>query len=557
MRPSRASSSPDIQNPRQFSPQELSSNESLFAGVAGWDIDLLCDSRQPPISCRIPPKLRQLFALAFLTPLLHIAHRPTSLAGWRLLLFVPRLALRLHSPKHPDWATVEKRLQQFLAGEWQQLYLSAIDAVHNLPPPRHVPDTIGRHKRAEGLVRRGSLRRALLALDSTPVSDSTPDVLEAPKSKHPAPLTESIAWPTLDESEAGPTVSQEAFIRLLSRCENGVGAGPSGMCFEHIREAALANNSVAAKLHELAVRLLHGDSTADIAALLTASRLIAFPKPGGGTRPIAIGECLHRLVAKAGLLTMTAQAQTHFLPLQFGVAVRAGGEAIVHAARAYTSEFPSALVLQVDVSNAFNSVDRAAIVAGLFNSPLRPLLPFVKLSYGAPSRLYLDAGFCSDPLLSARGVRQGDPMGPLLFSAALHPALQATASAFPSVLCLAYADDITLLGEPSECASAFTQLTEALRPLGLTHNPSKCAAWSTTQPPSPILPPGIPFCTDGLRVLGSHLGPTEATAAFLREQLADMARPLPDLATMDPQAAGLLLHRCVSRRVLSHLHHPP
>ncbi|CAI7846955.1 unnamed protein product [Closterium sp. NIES-53] len=43
-----------------------------------------------------------------------------------------------------------------------------------------------------------------------------------------------------------------------------------------------------------------------------------------------------------------------FLPLQYGAAVPGGAEAVIHAARAFSDARPDSLVLQADISNAFN-----------------------------------------------------------------------------------------------------------------------------------------------------------------------------------------------------------
>ncbi|CAI5983491.1 unnamed protein product [Closterium sp. NIES-64] len=82
--------------------------------------------------------------------------------------------------------------------------------------------------------------------------------------------------------------------------------------------------------------------------------------------------------------------------------------------------------------------ERRAVFEGLRNEALKKLIPLVRLSYGAPSSLYLDHDFGAAPLQSARGVRQGDPLGPLLFAASIHPCLIATAAAHPQVVLLAF-----------------------------------------------------------------------------------------------------------------------
>ncbi|CAI7770570.1 unnamed protein product [Closterium sp. NIES-54] len=176
-----------------------------------------------------------------------------------------------------------------------------------------------------------------------------------------------------------------------------------------------------------------------------------------------------------------------------------------------------ALILQTDLTNAFNSISRSAIVEAFRGSPLEGLLPLTKVSYGAPSLLYLDNEFHSPPLTSETGVRQGDPLGPLLFAEGINPAL-------------------------IDIAAAYLQA-------GLIRNPAKCAAWSARGADGCVLPEGVPFYPSGLRVLGSYIGPTAGAAAFLRGQLETLSSPLPLIAGMYPQLASLLLTKCISQRI--------
>ena len=92
---------------------------------------------------------------------------------------------------------------------------------------------------------------------------------------------------------------------------------------------------------------------------------MALRKPNGSFRPIAIGETIRRLTSKVAVDLIIERAREIFEPLQLGVKTPNGCEAIVHVARQWFSRNcsdPGKVAISVDVSNAFNTVHRAAVL---------------------------------------------------------------------------------------------------------------------------------------------------------------------------------------------------
>ena len=81
---------------------------------------------------------------------------------------------------------------------------------------------------------------------------------------------------------------------------------------------------------------------------------------------MAVGETLQRLVAKCLAFKVAEEAAAFLTPLQFGVGVRGGCEAIVHAAREtlQDSSIPQdeRFCLLVDFENGFNQGNQTKIL---------------------------------------------------------------------------------------------------------------------------------------------------------------------------------------------------
>eukprot|EP00666_Eupelagonemidae_sp_cell4sb_P018038 gene18038-biopygen23713 len=160
----------------------------------------------------------------------------------------------------------------------------------------------------------------------------------------------------------------------------------------------------------------------ELAPHLAGAALVALPKLDGGVRPLAVGECLRRLVAKCLCDVFRDDARAWLWPFQIGVAIPFGVEIGAHTASQWMErnrDEAEKVFLKIDFENAFNSVDREVFLREVRNR-LPGLSRWAEWCYGAPTKLV----FGETVISSEVGAQQGDPLGPLLFAIAIqaHPA---------------------------------------------------------------------------------------------------------------------------------------
>ena len=230
------------------------------------------------------------------------------------------------------------------------------------------------------------------------------------------------------------------------------------------------------------------------------ANIIALKKKNNGVRPIAVGNVLRRLTAKCVSYRATKKLNSYLAPLQLGVGTKGGCEAIIQAERNIASapgiSAEQRCALFVDFQNAFNLVKRDC-----FLEETRRHIPeasaLAESAYGAPSHLF----FQGEILASSTGVKQGDPIGPLLFALGQQPlisSIQTTGTLSNSW----YLDDGVIFGTPEALHKAL-DIIETLGPeRGLCLSREKSAIWNGTldptspQPNTDLLPDDIPRITN-------------------------------------------------------------
>ncbi|XP_065315420.1 uncharacterized protein LOC135924293 [Gordionus sp. m RMFG-2023] len=204
----------------------------------------------------------------------------------------------------------------------------------------------------------------------------------------------------------------------------------------------------------LSENILNNDLPSQIHQILFGARLIAFTKPDGGVRPIAIGSFFRRLLAKIIVERFKPDASKMFQTYQLGFGTKGGCEIAAHSLRIYIEDPPpDAVVCKLDFKNAFNSLSRKTFL-NIFYEKFPFYARFIEQSYGC--RTPLKFGEYTIP--SDEGIQQGDPLGPLIFSLDLN---------------IWYLDDGTICGPSKNILAAIDYIEKNSLNIGLTLNKAK------------------------------------------------------------------------------------
>jgi hypothetical protein len=105
-----------------------------------------------------------------------------------------------------------------------------------------------------------------------------------------------------------------------------------------------------------------------------------------------------------------------YVPVQLGVGVRGVAVHLVRSVVEAHGGDDSFALRTFDFTNAFNEVSRQKIL-DIVQEKYPGLYPYVKMCYAKTSLLWWDG----HRMMSAWGVQQGDPLGPLVFCLVIHP----------------------------------------------------------------------------------------------------------------------------------------
>ncbi|XP_065832959.1 uncharacterized protein [Oscarella lobularis] len=446
----------------------------------------------------------------------------------------------------------EKLLRRFEEKKWHSLFESSRSQRHN----RHSSQSTlsgdycevgaldeGIIKAVRSKVKAGELSRAANLLTSSGIDPSSEDTFEKLALKHPArrvPVTSS----DYTTSEQPLQIDLPALFNALHRCPKGSACSIDGWRFEHL-EVLSGGDESSTLLVDACNAFLAGEIPSTVATVLAGAKLIALRKANNDVRPIAVGNCLRRLTAKAACSLLESKIESFLSPYQFGVCTPGGADLMIHVIQLVLQSNPHWVLLKTDAKNAFNSVSRKTILDNVRDS-FSELLSFVSKCYVQSSTLLTTVGDTLSAISSEEGVQQGDPLGPFLFALAIHPILQ-NANVGSNCHTVCYLDDAIILGEKSQVLATYQEIKRRLADIGLQLPEEKCEAFSFCDIEDWPIP--VPI-RRGVDVLGSPIGSEEFVESSCLQKAKKASALLEKLPLLgDGQTANALLRSCANSKI--------
>ncbi|KAG7196443.1 hypothetical protein KM043_018829, partial [Ampulex compressa] len=298
------------------------------------------------------------------------------------------------------------------------------------------------------------------------------------------------------------------------------------------------------------------------------NRTILIPKEGkdpaqiSNYRPLTISSLLCRLYW--GIIDTKLRKKIKGTARQKGFVAERGCYNNVHILNeilAHSKVKGGLVAVQLDVSKAFDTIPHQAIGPALRKKGMHERVVQLVCSAYKDVHTNIHCGRDTVPICLQRGVKQGDPLSPLLFNTVLEPLLLKLEEQLGyeiqtgnNISCLAFADDIFLVASNVSRARNLLQITEAyLTALGMAISAPKCASFQVvpTKDSYYIKDPGlrlnggesVPFANAETRLtyLGINITPwIGIDLGDLRSELNSATRRIKQLALKPHQKTQLL-----------------
>ena len=464
-------------------------------------------------------------------------------------------------------------------------------AIASKPSPRQVQKTllIASKQASNGALSNAVHTLECLVKEEFPTSLDDPDVKEEFISLHPqrselllptypcqcsnaapqpAELTQATTPdPTNDATRIPLCFDEKTVARTLPTCKRGSATAFSPWTFEVIKIACSDRDFLfeATKFINLIANCKMEKGFWNV------NRSIAIRKANGKIRPISIADPWIRLTCRLIAGSTIPTVKDPFNTIQFGIGIKKGLEIMIHNQQfLWDSNHPtpgntdpqdesdpvapnpsphagtpipnisgppshpqptSPVHLTIDIKNAFNSISRSAILAGI--REYCPILEeFFLWQHDTPTALLDSSGHFITHCTT--GVIQGNPLSGLYFCLGLHRCLIDTQRAHQNVSISAYYDDIIITGPEEDVSSCFQTLSHALLNINLEINVDKCK-WTRLN-------------DNGFIFGGTPIGSENYRKTSIEKLFSDFTAILPLLSLLSAKNNLKLLTYCVNTR---------
>ena len=237
---------------------------------------------------------------------------------------------------------------------------------------------------------------------------------------------------------------------------------------------------------------------------------------GDGIRPIGIRN-VHVQMAVKALMHRVRDELHAALPHEFCLGKPAGCEQLAHLLRTWEGAHPDHLRVSLDVKNAYNTLDRGALLAAV-DKHAPCLSRVMHWVYGAPfTTTFEQAARDGAPAVSfdvsvERGIVQGGVEGSLLYCIAVMDTLDALRAEHPHVRVYSLIDGVEAVGPPDAVLAFLAAYEQRLAGLGQVVQPTK----SVARCPAPAAPDQLAAALGALRYpLVTNAGDDDAAAGSI------------------------------------------
>lgn len=281
---------------------------------------------------------------------------------------------------------------------------------------------------------------------------------------------------------ACPPYTAEEISKRISRIKNNTAAGPDQIKKTHLRKEGM--DKVLAKLFNLLVFTGHYPTPWKI------NRTTLIPKPkkdlsdARNWRPITIGSLVARLFSAT--LDKRIRGVTTLSERQKGFVQEDGCKNNIRLVETIASKMKAdkgGVMCIMDISKAFDTIPHSALGPGLKEKGVpEHMVQLINNMYIDCSTVIKTQGRVGVEIGLKRGVKQGDPLSPILFNLIMDPIIKEISSSSTgikinntNITVLAFADDLILIGKSRrEAQNQLQMLDKHLTGLGMKLSTEKC-----------------------------------------------------------------------------------